>query len=132
MKDKAQNFKKLIPHIFAAVLFFLVSYAYFPSLIEGDKIRQSDVTHFKGAAKEIKDFREKTGEEALWTNRMFGGMPAFLISVQYDNHARILSKVFKLGERPASMLFGCLLGFYITLLLFGVNPWLSILGSFAY
>jgi uncharacterized membrane protein YsdA (DUF1294 family) len=132
MKNIRLSLKKLIPHIFAVVLFLIVSYAYFPSLIEGEEIRQSDVTHFKGAAKEIKDFRERTGEEALWTNRMFGGMPAFLISVQYDNRAKILKNLFHIGERPASMLFGCLLGFYITLLLLGVNPWLSIVGSFAY
>ena len=33
-------------------------------------------------SKEIVDFSEQTGEEALWTNSMFGGMPAYLTSVQ--------------------------------------------------
>jgi len=132
MKNVSQIFKKVFPHVVAVVSFLIISYAYFPSLLEGKSIQQSDVTHYKGAAKEIKDYREKTGEEALWTNRMFGGMPSFLISTYYNNHTRILNKIFRFAKKPASMVFSCLLGFYITLLLLGVNPWLSIVGSFAY
>ena len=31
------------------------------------------------SSKEIGDFRAKYGEEPLWTNSMFSGMPAYLI-----------------------------------------------------
>ena len=50
------------------------------------KLFQSDIANFQGASKEIVDFREQTGEEALWTNSMFGGMPAYQISVKYTGN----------------------------------------------
>jgi len=131
--NKKQNFFKIvIPHVFAVILFLVISYAYFPSLLEGDEIKQSDINQFKGMSKEIKDYREAKGEEPLWTNRMFGGMPSFMISTQYDNHIKPVKNILMIGERPASMLFLCLIGFYIALLLLGVNPWLSLVGAFAY
>lgn len=125
--------KKLFPHAIAVVLFLLIAYTYFSPQLEGKKLEAGDVANFEGAAKEIKDFRAETGEEALWTNRMFGGMPAYLISVKVRTNIFLyVNKVLQIGERPASYLFVCLLGFYIALLLFGVNPWLSMAGAIAY
>ena len=37
-------------------------------------------------SKEIKDHRSDYDEEPLWTNSMFGGMPAYQISVKYPNN----------------------------------------------
>lgn len=127
-----EKIKHLTPHGLAILLFILISYMYFSPLLEGKRIQQSDTQQFRGMAKEIKDYREKTGEEPLWTNRLFSGMPSFLISTQYDNHVKPIDKLLKLGQRPASFVFLYLLGFYIALLLLGVNPWLSIAGAFAY
>ncbi len=125
--------KRSMPHIAAVVLFLLISFVYFSPLLEGKQLQMSDVRNYKGMAKEVKDYRQETGKEALWTNRMFGGMPAYLISVK--NKANIfwyVDKFLKIGERPASYLFICLLGFYITLLIFGASPWLSIVGAIAF
>src|SRR6056297_2974371 len=131
--DKLSRFRKLVPHIVAIVIFIGLSYSYFSPLLEGQDIQQSDITHFKGMSKEVRDYREKTGEEALWTNRLFGGMPAYFISTLYpDNHVRQVYSFLLIGKKPASLVFICLLGFYITLLLFGVNPWVSLVGAFAY
>ena len=65
---------------------------------------------------------------------MFGGMPAYLISVEYSaNLVRYANHIMNLGlEKPANYLFISLIGFYILLLIFGVNPWLAIGGSIAY
>ena len=128
-----KTIKKLYPHAIAVVFFILLSYAYFSPLLEGKSIQQSDVSQWKGMSKEIRDYREKTGEEPLWTNRLFGGMPSFFISTQYpNNYVRYLDNLLMVGERPASILFLCLLGFYFALLLLGVNPWLSMVGALAY
>ena len=133
MKKALQILKKLLPHLAAVVLFLIISYAYFPSLLEGKQIQQSDVMQFKGMAKEIKDYREETGEEPLWTNSMFGGMPSFFISTQYpNNYIKHVDKLLQIGERPASLLFLCMLSFYIALMLFRVKPWLSVVGAIAY
>ncbi len=125
--------KGFIPHIIAVVLFLIISYSYFSPLLEGKRIQQSDITHFKGMSKEVRDYRAETGEEALWTNRLFSGMPAYYVGTKYENnHTTFLEKFFMLGKAPASFLFLYLIGFYIALLLFRVNPWLSIVGAIAF
>ena len=133
MKHISQVWKNFLPHVIAIIFFLILSYAYFPSLLEGKAIQQSDVMQYRGMAKEIKNFREKTGEEPLWTNSMFGGMPSFFISTQYpNNYIKHIDKLLQIGERPASLLFLCMLSFYIALVLFRVKPWLSIVGAIAY
>lgn len=125
--------KKTLPHI-AAILFFLVlSYAYFAPQLQGKQLQQSDTEQFLGMSKEIVDYRAKTGEEALWTDSMFGGMPAYLISTVYKtNYIRYVDDFLQLGHsRPASFIFIMLIGSYILMLAFGMNPWLGIIGSLA-
>ena len=131
--DKLSRFRKLIPHIVAIIIFIGLSYSYFSPLLEGKDIQQSDITHFKGMSKEVRDYRAETGEEALWTNRLFGGMPAYFAGTKFkNNHSTFLNKLLRLGQKPASFLFLYLIGFYIALLLFRVNPWLSIVGAIAF
>ena len=132
---KSINFKALLPHITAIAVFAIVSIAYFsPEIIEGKKLQMHDVTTGKAMQKEIKDFREATGEEALWTNSMFSGMPAFQISVRY--FTGFLAKVRSVFELwlpdPASHLMLYFIGFYILMLVLGVNPWLAIPGALAF
>lgn len=125
--------KKILPHIVAIALFIIASYSYFSPLIEGKKLAQHDIAMYKGSAKEVQDFKKATGEESLWTNSMFGGMPSYLISTSFNgNLLRIVNKVLEFGQRPASFIFIAFLGFYMLLLVLGVNPWLSIVGAFAY
>ncbi len=137
MQTKAllKNFAgKSVPHLIAVILFLFISLAYFYPLLEGKVLQQSDIIQFRGMAQEIVDYRAETGEEALWTNSMFGGMPAYLISIRYPyNLVRYVDQFLSLGlPRPAKYLFLSLLGFYILLLAFRVNPWLSIAGAIAF
>ncbi len=126
--------KKFIPHIISIVLFIIISLIYFYPAAEGKVLQQSDIQNFKGMSEEIKDYRDKTGEEALWTNSMFGGMPAFQISVVYSNN--LISKVddvLQLGiPRPANLMFLSLIGFYFLLVVMGANVYLSFLGAVAF
>jgi hypothetical protein len=117
------------------VIFFLISVAYFiVPLSQGKKISQHDIVQFKGMSKEIVDYRAAHHEEPLWTNSMFGGMPAYLISTQYkSNMLRQLHRIFTLYDfRPVSFIFLYLVGAYIAFLLFGVSPWISFAGAIAY
>lgn len=131
MKKPSFNFT---PHIIAILLFALIPSFYFPAMFQGKELSQSDIRNYKGMSKEITDFREETGEEALWTNSMFSGMPAYLISMRIPNNILIkLNKVFTFhSARPAIHIFSYMVGFYFLLLLFGVNPWLGIVGAIAY
>lgn len=122
------------PYIFAIVAFIVITYIYLSPLLEGKRIQASDAVQFKGMSKEIVDYREKTGEEALWTNNMFGGMPAIQISIIFSkNLMRYVDKIMKLGfETPARQIFMYFVGFFILLLALRVNPWLSFAGAIGF
>jgi hypothetical protein len=127
--------QRIIPYFASIAGFLLISIAYFsPDILEGRKISQHDILQFKGMSKEISDYRAAYGEEPLWTNSMFGGMPAYLVSTQYkSNILKEVHKVFTLFDfRPVSFVFLYLLGAFIALLLFGASPWLSFAGAIAY
>lgn len=128
------NFRKLLPHLVAIVSILIITFAYMSPLLEGKRLQQSDITHWKGMSKEIVDYRAKTGEEPLWTNSQFGGMPAYQISVVYkSNWIGYFDKLFTLSlPRPAGYIFLYFIGFYILLLTMRVNPWLAIGGALAY
>jgi hypothetical protein len=126
--------KKASVHITAVLIFFILAAVYMYPVFSGKQLQQGDISNFKGMSKEIVDFREKYGEEPLWTNSQFGGMPAYQISVLYKhNILKPIHKVFSLfGFVPVSYIFLCLLGAYIAFLIMGLNPWLGIAGAIAY
>ncbi len=124
----------LLTVIVAVILFLIISMAYMYPALQGKKVSQHDITQHIGMSKEIVDFRNETSKEALWTNSIFGGMPAYLISTKYNsNLLRVFHYALNLNNwRPISFIFLYLIGFYIALLGFGVDRWLSIAGAIAY
>ena len=131
---KKFSFKKAVPYLVAIIVFAFVSLIYFSPVFDGKQIRQSDIYHYKGTAKEVNDYRETTGEEALWTNSMFGGMPAYQVSIHYkSNVAYFFNNLFRLGlPHPAGILFVLMLGFFILLVALRTDPWLAIVGGLAF
>ena len=126
-------FKLAIPHIVAVIIFIAISVIYFYPSLEGKVLHTNDGTVAYNSAKEISDFRAKYGEEPLWTNSMFSGMPAYLISTLYKgNIVKYADSLLKFLKNQASAIFLALLGFYVLLLLFKVDPWLAIAGAIAY
>ena len=126
--------KALLPHVVAIVLFIGLASAYFSPVFDGYSLRQPDVKQFQGMAKEIVDYRLMNGKEPLWTNSMFGGMPAYQISVLHDDNVFIyVDRFIKLGlPTPVGILFTAMLGFYIFALCLRINPWLGIVGAIAF
>jgi hypothetical protein len=130
------SIKKFLPHLVAIGAFLAISLFYFSPLLDGKKqIQQSDIMHYKGTSQEIVDFRkDHNGEEPLWTNSMFGGMPAYQISVQY--HANLMKYVDNALQlwlpHPIGMVFLYFFGFYILMLCLRINPWIAAVGAFAY
>ena len=133
-KKKKMNFTNIKSHAVVIFLFALISFTYFSPLIEGKRIDGHDIKTWIGMSKEISDFRNSTGEEALWTNSMFSGMPAYQISVKYSsNLVRYIDKIITLGfPRPANLLFLYLIGFYLLLLSLKVDYRIAAIGALAY
>lgn len=128
------DYKKLVPHIVAVGIFILIIFSYFKPYFEGYVLHQSDVIHWKGMAKEVQDHRYSENEDPKWTNSMFGGMPAYQIT--NEDYSNKLKWIYKISSFNMKNGFGNLLvaflGFYILLIMLGVNPWLSIAGGIAF
>lgn len=124
--------KKVLPHLAVFVCLAAISLMYMSPALQGKKVWQSDIIHFKGMAKEIVDFREAhDGEEPLWTNAMFGGMPAYQVSVLYpSNWSKSILKMLNLGmPRPANYLFLLMAGAYFMFIVLGIDWKTSLVGA---
>ncbi len=127
------GFRLALPHLLAVLIFTVVSVAYFYPILEGKILHTNDGTVASNSSREIGEFRAKYGKEPLWTNSMFSGMPAYLISVLYKgNIIKYADYVLRFLKHPAASIFLTMLGFYILLLLFKSDPWLAIAGALAY
>lgn len=127
------NIKPFLPHLIAVIIFIVVSFAYFYPVLEGKVLKANDSTVSRINSKEIQDFRDKNHREPLWTNSIFSGMPAYLISARYPgNLVKYADTILRVFNMPVSVLFLSMLGFYFMLLIFGLNSWLAIAGALSY
>ncbi|OEJ99974.1 YfhO family protein [Roseivirga misakiensis] len=127
--------KDVLPHLVAIAVFLALTLFFFkPAFFDGQSLYQGDIEQWKASATEILDYRDSTGEEGLWTNSIFGGMPAYMISVEWGNQLiKFAHAVYTLGlPHPARILFASMLSFYIMLLCFKVRPYLAIMGAIAF
>ncbi|MCX6332922.1 MAG: hypothetical protein NT092_01290 [Bacteroidia bacterium] len=125
--------KSYLPHAVAVLMFTVLSFAYFYPVIEGKVLKANDSMVAKINAKEITDFRAEYGKEPLWTNSLFSGMPAYLISAKYPgNLFKQIDTALRVYGMPVAVMFLSMLGFYVLLLMFGLNPWLAIVGAVGY
>ena len=133
MKDIFKN-KQFLGIIFAIIAFAAITLVYFTPILEGKRIKQHDIEMYKGMSQEINQFREETGEQSLWTNSMFGGMPAWNIGVQQNsNLMTYIQKIIGLGfPSPIMSVFISMLGFFILLLVLDCKIWISFIGALAY
>lgn len=107
-----------------------------PAYLSGDILDQDDIKLGYAKSKELRDYREATGEEPLWTNSMFSGMPTAQISTKYGGNIfrYITGAVKAIGGTSSStyIIFYLMIGGFIGLRGLGVNHWLSTIGGFAY
>lgn len=126
--------KGLLYYFIPVLIFLALSFIYFYPILEGKVIHQSDVINYIGMSKEAVEWEKKTGEVALWSNNMFGGMPTYLtINVSRNNLWKYLHFLLTFNTlKPVGMLFLYFFSFYIGMILLGYNPLLSTVGAIAY
>ena len=129
------NFKKILPHIIAIVIFLIVAVIYCKPALEGKVVAQQDIQGWRGMSQQSMEFHDKYGYYPLWTNSMYSGMPAYQIA--FDSRTKLqvgyLDNILKLGlPKPISFFFLACLCFYILCIVAGANPWVSIMGALAY
>ena len=132
---KKISLRSVLPHAIAVLTFFLVTLFFFsPLFFDNKTLQQHDITEYLGTSKELTDYRQATGEEALWAGHVFGGMPAYLISVDWsDGPVSYVKKIGALGlPHPVANIYWAFISFYILLLAFGVRPYLAIAGALSF
>lgn len=129
------DWKKLLPYVVALVLFLAIGILYCSPVLDGKVLQAGDTNNWKGVAQEARAYKETTGETPWWTNSMFGGMPTYQVTGTFPSGQvrGTLENISHLGfmndYQPVGILIAYLLGFYLMLICFGVNPWLCIVGA---
>ena len=121
--------------IIAAILgFAIITLVYFNPLLEGKRVKQHDTEMWKGMSQEIITYREATGEQTLWTNSMFGGMPAWNITVPMKSNLFLnIHDILSLYLPDATgAVFVGMLGFFILLMVLECGLGVSIAGALAF
>lgn len=129
------KFSELLPHLIAVVAFLLITLFFFsPVFFESKSIQQTDIQQFQGGSKTIADYRIQSGDEALWAPSMFGGMPAYLVSLRWSDGPVVWTKKIMscFLPHPVNNIFLAFLCYYILLLSFHVRPYLAIAGAVAF
>lgn len=130
------NFQhNILPHLLAVLAFLVITVLFFsPEYFDNKSLSQNDIVQWEASAQELIEYREETGKEGLWTNSIFGGMPAYLISVKWGNNLiKITHAVYTLGlPHPTRIVFAAMLSFYIMLLCFKVRPYVALMGAIAF
>ncbi|MDN3579620.1 YfhO family protein [Mucilaginibacter flavus] len=128
-------FKRNSVHLIIVAILVAISFAYFFSpLIQGKALIQSDVLQAQSMQKEINDVKAATGKAPLWTNQMFGGMPAYQIWAAFPSNItshviNILKAVF---PNPVDTVLLYLLGAYLLFSVLKLKPWLAAAGAIAF
>ncbi|MCQ2311984.1 MAG: YfhO family protein [Paludibacteraceae bacterium] len=137
MKKFNIDWKAILPYAVAIVVFIGVAVIYCSPLLNGKVLQAGDVNNWKGAAQEAREFKQQTGETTWWTNSMFGGMPTYQITGSTPTNI-IRGKLEKIAHfgffedlNPIGIIAAYFFGFFLLLLCFGVNPWLSLVGGLA-
>lgn len=132
---KKFNFKSILPHLIAVIVFVVVASVYCRPAFEGKVIEQHDIMGWRGMVQQSFEYKEKTGHFPLWTNSLFSGMPAFQIAIEGRTHISLyfIHYIVTLGlPKPVSFFFLACIAFYFLCLVAGANPWLGILGGLSY
>ena len=119
--------RKYSQHILAILLIAILSALFVPNNFKNKAPKQSDIVQYRGAASEIKQYQE-SGENILWTNALFAGMPTYVISLPSKS---TIIKHLKIPSYPRvwAQLFLYIFCSFIMLLAFKVRPWLALIGA---
>lgn len=129
-----QILKKNLPHVIAVILFLMIAGIYSKPLLEGKKLQTHDYDVYKAVSRENTEYEKEHNRLVFWNQSMFSGMPDYAITTAKKENIFfwIYRTLIFSDSIPLNLIFWYLLGFYIMLNIFGVNPWLSIAGAIGF
>ncbi|NHA06001.1 hypothetical protein G7092_19480 [Mucilaginibacter sp. HC2] len=126
-------FKRNSIHFIIAAIFLVICFIYFTPAFQGKTLGQNDVTRAQSTQKEINDYRAKD-TTILWTNQIYGGMPAYQIWAPYKANLTswVVNAINYSFPSPVGTILIFLLGGYLLFSVLKLNPWLAAAGSVAF
>jgi hypothetical protein len=126
-------FKRNGIHLAVIGIFLAICFFYLTPAFQGKTLGQSDVIGAQSTQKEINDYRARD-TTILWTNQIFGGMPAFQIWAPYPNNitTHVVSAIKATFPNPVDTVLILLLGTYFLFIVLKMNPWLAAAGAIAF
>lgn len=118
-----------------AVMALIALLFFYPDNFEGNSLQQPDMAQGAANGHEGVVWQEQTGEKALWTNSLFGGMPTFQISPSYpsDSLMRWVNTVYGLWlPSPSNLLFMMMAGFFILMYCLRKRWYYALIGAVAW
>lgn len=125
----------------AALVFIAITLFYCAPCLNGYTLRQGDTSQWKGMSHQLVEYNRTAEEPSAWADAMFSGMPSYQITLSTPNHGavavvnavdRFFRKLVTLFfDSVMGLLMAYFLGFFIMMRCFGVNRWMSIVGSIA-
>ena len=126
-------FKKSLPHLIAIIVFLVISVFFCKPILDGNVLKQSDITGWKSMAHDAFEYKEKHGHFPLWNTHLFSGMPNYQVAMEgksvLPDFARILSLWL---PKPMNFFFLACICFYILCLSLRIRSLIGILGSIAF
>ncbi len=127
------QWKRLLPHVIAIVVFLLVACIYCSPALRGEVLQQTDVVHWRGMAQEALTYMDKNGHYPLWNTHLFSGMPNYVVAMDTKTLAVIFTNIFSLGlPKPINFFFIACVCFYILCMAYRSNYLVGIFGSLAF
>ncbi|HEY5823419.1 MAG TPA: hypothetical protein VIT44_03590, partial [Cyclobacteriaceae bacterium] len=123
------------PHIVAIAVFLIVTIFFFsPVFFDNKSLDQQDIQQHLAASKSLRDFREATGTEGLWTPSMFSGMPAYMVNLQWSDEVLVTLKKIMTFFVPSQVrnILAAFICYYVMLLVFRIRPYLAIAGALCF
>ncbi len=126
-------FKRNGIHFAIAGIFIVICFFYFTPAFQGKTLGQADVTGAQSTTTEIDAYKAKD-TTILWTNQIFGGMPAFQLWAPYKASitTHVISVLKTVFPNPIDTVLLFLFGTYFLFIVLKLNPWLSAAGAIAF
>lgn len=118
-----------------AVMAVIALAFFYPDNFEGNSLQQPDMVQGAANGHEGQLWEEATGEKALWTNSLFGGMPTFQISPSYPSNSLFtwFNNVYGLWlPSPSNLLFMMMMGFFLLMYALGKRWYYALIGAIAW
>lgn len=121
-------------HLIAIGIFFLLAFIFCYPAAQGNKLVAGDTIHWMGMSEEARAWHEKTGENPMWSNSMFGGMPTVTHYMRGTTNLIYPIQQFLTDHipMPIPFLLIAMICFYILMCSMQVRPWIAVAGAVAY